>query len=93
MGGKPSNGWAYYVGLCVKAFRVLRAQARRLEVITRMLVPGVGQRLPCYGASGTQVVDAMMKRLHLELNNRELVDYVIDLIEQSYQNYRTRQYV
>ena len=93
MGGRASNGWAYYVALCVKGFRVLRMEARRLECLIRMLVPGVGQRLPCFQQPGVNVVEAMVKRLHLELGNKQLVECVMDLIEQSFQNYRTRQYV
>ena len=89
MGGRASNGWAYYVALCVKGFRVLRMEARRLECLIRMLVPGVGQRLPCFQQPGVNVVEAMMKRLHLELGNKQLVECVMDLIEQSFHALRT----
>ncbi len=54
------------------------------------VLPGVGQRLPCFAVPNA--TEALLARLRPDLPNKEFVDFAMDLVEEAYSNHRTLQY-
>jgi phosphatidylinositol 4-kinase len=89
MGGVHSDAFRYFRELFVSGFLACRKHYEKLTTLIEIMLEGT--RLPCM-AGGMAVVDGLRQRLMLSLPERECIRAVLDLIDESIDNWRTRQY-
>eukprot|EP00834_Sanchytrium_tribonematis_P004946 NODE_270_length_11220_cov_0.981387.p10 type:complete len:104 gc:universal NODE_270_length_11220_cov_0.981387:6174-6485(+) len=80
------NGLAYrrFRELTVRAFLACRPFADDIVDTVRLMADS---GLPCF--KGTNTISKLRSRFKLELNEREAAIFMIDVIDKSYENYRT----
>ncbi|KAG2497053.1 hypothetical protein HYH03_005051 [Edaphochlamys debaryana] len=86
--GRPSEMFDYFKVLMIQGFLALRKQGDRIVLLTRMMSKS---GFPCY-KSGERAVKALEKRLQLPLTEVQCVAHVLQLISESIDAWRTRQY-
>lgn len=89
MGDVQSETFCYFRELFVSGFLACRKHHEKLTTLIEIMLEGT--RLPCM-AGGMAVVDGLRQRLMLSLPERECIRAVLDLIDESIDNWRTRQY-
>ncbi|KAF6002176.1 Phosphatidylinositol 4-kinase beta [Cyanidiococcus yangmingshanensis] len=89
MGDIHSKAFHYFRELFVSGFLACRKHYEKLMTLIEIMLEGT--RLPCM-AGGMAVVDGLRQRLMLSLPERECIRAVLDLIDESIDNWRTRQY-
>jgi len=86
--GKPSELFDYFKVLCIQGFLALRKHKDRLMVLVEVMK---NAGLPCF-KGGQKAVDAMHRRFHQSLTEEQCVQLVLQMISDSMDAWRTRQY-
>ncbi|KXZ46991.1 hypothetical protein GPECTOR_39g485 [Gonium pectorale] len=86
--GRPSEMFDYFKVLMIQGFLALRKHADRIMLLVRMMAKS---GFPCFKA-GDRTVKALEKRLQLPLSEVQCVAHVLQLIAESLDAWRTRQY-
>eukprot|EP00198_Chlamydomonas_reinhardtii_P002058 XP_001691394.1 smilar to phosphatidylinositol 3- or 4-kinase [Chlamydomonas reinhardtii] len=86
--GRPSEMFDYFKVLMIQGFLAMRKQADRILLLTRMMHKS---GFPCYKA-GERAVKALEKRMQMTLTEVQCVAHVLQLIAESLDAWRTRQY-
>eukprot|EP00201_Polytomella_parva_P000310 CAMPEP_0175084902 /NCGR_PEP_ID=MMETSP0052_2-20121109/28337_1 /TAXON_ID=51329 ORGANISM="Polytomella parva, Strain SAG 63-3" /NCGR_SAMPLE_ID=MMETSP0052_2 /ASSEMBLY_ACC=CAM_ASM_000194 /LENGTH=437 /DNA_ID=CAMNT_0016356797 /DNA_START=28 /DNA_END=1341 /DNA_ORIENTATION=- len=87
--GRSSDLFDYFKVLMIQGFLCCRKYHDRLLLLTRMLVRN--SNFPCF-KTGERAVKALEKRLLLSYTEQQCIAAVIDLISESLDAWRTRQY-
>lgn len=90
MGGVGEGMFQYFRVLLVRGFQEIRKYYEKILGLIEMMLQ-TDARLPCL-KNGQKVVDDLKDRMSLSLTERELEVHVNDLINQSMDNWRTKQY-
>lgn len=87
MGGRYSQGYALFVNLTVKAFLAIRPHAEQIANTVHLML---GTGLPSFKGEGT--IKRLRDRFALHLNEREAADYMVKVIKNAYENFRSTAY-
>ena len=90
LGGQNSRAFAKFQGLMVKGFMKLREHAEELISFVEMTMLS-GIDLPCFQGK-ERVVSQMRDRFRLDLSNSECKTFMLDMIEDAHDNWRTNWY-
>jgi len=88
MDGVNSVAYNSFCKLCVGAFLRARANYEKIMFVVELMLNGAP--FPCF--SGGYVLETLKERFQLHLSKKQCVDYVLKLINQSLNNFRTKQY-
>eukprot|EP00741_Cyanophora_paradoxa_P023677 tig00021612_g22871.t1 len=89
MGGEGTDAFNYFKFLCVRGFLELRKHHEKLVLLVEMMRRG--SKLPCF-LGGKAAVDAFRDRFNITLTEQAGVEFMMRLIDESANNWRTRQY-
>jgi len=88
MGGYNSPCYKQYCRLCVKAFLGARKHYKKIMLLVEMTMEGKGKKvLSCL--SGEKVLQDLLARFHLEWNDEECENFIMELIEEGRGSWRT----
>lgn len=87
MGGRYSQGYSMFTQMTVKAFLALRPYADQLVNTAQLML---GTSLPSFKGDGT--IKRMRDRFALHLSDREAADWMMSIVKDAYENYRTTFY-
>ena len=91
MGGQRSQAFKYYQSLMIKGFLALRKNAEHIISFVEMTMMS-NKHLSCFEAGGENILQDLRNRFKLELSNTECREFMLDLIEHSTDNWRTKWY-
>jgi phosphatidylinositol 4-kinase len=86
--GKSSELFDYFKILCIQVFLSCRKHAQHILDLVDMMQHSA---FPCFGG-GPRVINAFKKRFHLAATEEECIEIVLNLISDSMDAWRTRQY-
>jgi phosphatidylinositol 4-kinase len=81
-----ATGFALYCSLCVQGYLAIRRRADRILLLLEMS-RGFGRCYP--GLDSDKAVDEVRARLHLDWSERQCADFVLNLIADARDNWRT----
>eukprot|EP00742_Colponemidia_sp_Colp-10_P004906 GILJ01005239.1.p1 GENE.GILJ01005239.1~~GILJ01005239.1.p1 ORF type:complete len:774 (+),score=109.60 GILJ01005239.1:138-2324(+) len=90
MGGPRSSSFKTFRSLCVQGFLQARKHCDRICSLVEMMMMS-GDDLPCFEA-GEAVLNALRRRFRPDLSNWQSRQFVLELIAQSTDNWRTKWY-
>jgi len=86
--GKSSEIFDYFKVLCIQGFLALRKHRDRVMVLVEVMKNAA---LPCF-KGGPRAIEAMHRRFHQNLTEEQCVQLVLQMISDSMDAWRTRQY-
>ncbi|KAK4534240.1 hypothetical protein CDCA_CDCA01G0265 [Cyanidium caldarium] len=89
MGGVHSEAYHYFRELVVNGFLACRKHHEKITTLTEVMIEGT--RMPCM-TGGMSVVESLRSRFMLSLTERECIRAMLSLVDESADNWRTRQY-
>jgi len=89
MGGDMSDMFNYFKLLLIRGFLEVRKHYQKIVLLVEMLLPGY--KMKCF-ARKEQVIRELKDRFQLQLNEKECVTFVGDMIRESARNWRTGSY-
>eukprot|EP00871_Galdieria_phlegrea_P005170 jgi/Galph1/5654/GphlegSOOS_G4273.1 len=89
MGGTNSEPFQYFRELVVQGFLAARKHHEKLTTLVEIMIEGT--KIPCMHG-GHSVLESFRQRFSLGLLERECIHHMLSLIEESVDNWRTRQY-
>jgi phosphatidylinositol 4-kinase len=91
MGGIRSKGFSKFKSLMVKGMLALREHAEKIISFVEMtMISGV--ELPCFVGGSERVLETLRDRFCLEMTEKECKGFMVDMIQNSTDNWRTRWY-
>eukprot|EP01120_Amphizonella_sp_Union-15-10_P015802 TRINITY_DN8196_c0_g1_i1.p1 TRINITY_DN8196_c0_g1~~TRINITY_DN8196_c0_g1_i1.p1 ORF type:complete len:775 (+),score=155.36 TRINITY_DN8196_c0_g1_i1:63-2327(+) len=89
MGGDNSKFFQDYCGLCVQGFLALRRQYEKILLLVEM-TQSQGTAIPCLEKE--DVIKHLRKRFHLEWDDNQCEEFIMNLIYEARDNWRTTIY-
>ena len=86
--GKGSELFDYFKILCIQVFLSCRKHAQHFLDLVEMMQHSA---FPCF-SGGPRVLNALKKRFHLSATEEECIEIVLNMISDSMDAWRTRQY-
>jgi len=87
MGGRESQGYKMFAELTVKAFLAIRPHADQLCDACHLML---GTGLPSF--KGEPTIKRLKERFQLQLGERAAADYMMGVIRNAHENYRSNVY-
>jgi phosphatidylinositol 4-kinase B len=91
MGGPDSREFAYFRSLVVRGFLEVRRHHSKITLLVEMMLAG-NSSLPCFLKGGAVVMAELTSRLHVDASRQECERVANELIDQSFDSWRTRWY-
>jgi len=94
MGGRHSVVFMHFRELCVQGFLHARRSQSKILLLVEMMASGLGRELglPCFSKGPAETVSLLRRNFLPGQSEEECVSYVHSLIDQSFDNWTTRQY-
>ncbi|GJD08326.1 Phosphatidylinositol 4-kinase [Galdieria sulphuraria] len=89
MGGTHSEAFQYFRELMVQGFLAARKHHEKLTTLVEIMIEGT--KIPCMHG-GHSVLESFRQRFCLGLLENECIHHMLSLIDESVDNWRTRQY-
>ncbi|KAK4528619.1 hypothetical protein GAYE_SCF62G6564 [Galdieria yellowstonensis] len=89
MGGTQSEAFHYFRELMVQGFLAARKHHEKLTTLVEIMIEGT--KIPCMHG-GHNVLESFRQRFCLGLLENECIHHMLSLIDESVDNWRTRQY-
>eukprot|EP00919_Chromeraceae_sp_WS-2016_P005273 GHVR01012448.1.p1 GENE.GHVR01012448.1~~GHVR01012448.1.p1 ORF type:complete len:255 (-),score=39.52 GHVR01012448.1:99-863(-) len=90
MDGELSDNYQYFRTLIIRGFLEARKHMDKIILLVEMMLSST--KMPCFSGGGDTAIQQLKERFMSSLPEKECMKRVVDLIDQSVNNWRTVQY-